>query len=434
MPLIANRYLNAMQRCMVFLLILLLPTQLGLHLWPSWTNIDGLRIDYLSPVISIVSIIALCLIMILWKRNAYDRHVHVSILIIILICVNTVFSLIPQLTLYRWASAGIMSFALYLIVKNHEYDREIFLGLALGTCLQLVLALLQFYSQGAIQGIWYWLGERAVYPWMPDMAQITLHGRQFLRPYGTFSHPNALAGFYLVVHFLLQSGLPMTKMGFSPHLDQKKWDLIPRIFSLLKYCAIVASALLVLISFSRTAIAVFVILHIVLVWRDPTYRWCRFCQVVRPVVMISVGVVFLQGQGDVFTNEKRWYLILRALEVFSSHLITGTGWGASVATTAGNYFQNIPLYQPVHNIYLLWMVETGMIGTAIALYLVHKYWRNLWHGLAVSSPFVALLLTGLNDHYWLTQPQNIALCLFITLWLLHQPKSQIDGKIESGAK
>jgi O-antigen ligase len=146
-------------------------------------------------------------------------------------------------------------------------------------------------------------------------------------------------------------------------------------------------------------------------------------------MLLVVGAVFLQGQGDVFTSEKRWYLIKRALEVFSSHLVSGTGWSASVATTAGSYFQNIPLYQPVHNIYLLWIVETGIIGVFVAIYCIGKYRLSWWRGLTVPTPLLAILLTGLNDHYWLTQPQNIALFAFVILWLLYQPKAQINGKM-----
>lgn len=423
MPTIPDRYWNIVRSFTVFLFIFLLPTQLGLHLWPAWTNIDGLRVDYLSPVISLVNILALVLVLLFWKSKSTNHHFRIPFLVIFLVCVNTLFSLLPWLSLYRWVSLFLVVFAIQNILKNDGYAQEIFLGLTLGTCMQLILVLLQFFSQSSIQGIWYWLGERAVYPWMPDIAQLSLYGRQFMRPYGTFSHPNAMGGFFLTVHFLLQSG--------KLYIFKEKKRAQHLLLSSLRYIAIIASAILVLMSFSRTAITIFILLHIILVWRDPTYRWCRFCQIVRPIMLLTVGAVFLQGQGDIFTSEKRWYLIKRALDVFSSHLVSGTGWGASVVTTASSYFQNIPLYQPVHNIYLLWAVETGIIGVFVAVYFIGRYRSSLWHGLSASAPLIAILLTGLTDHYWLTQPQNIALCIFITLWLLYQPNAQIDGKMTS---
>lgn len=423
MPIFPDRYWNIVRSFTVFFFIFLLPTQLGLHLWPAWTNIDGLRVDYLSPVISLVNIVAIVLILLFWKTRSLSWPIYIPLLVIFLVCANTLLSLLPLQSLYRWVSVFLIVFAIRNLLKNGVYSREIFLGMALGTCVQLILVLLQFFFQSSLQGIWYWLGERAVYPWMPDIAQLSLYGRQFMRPYGTFSHPNAMGGFFLVIHFLLQNG--------RLDIPREKTRMQNRLLSSLKYIAIIASALLVLMSFSRTAIALFILLHIILVLRDPTYRWCRFCQIVRPIMLLAVGAVFLQGQGDIFTSEKRWYLIQRAFEVFSLHLISGTGWGASVVTTAGNYFQNIPLYQPVHNIYLLWAVETGIIGVFVAVYFIGRYRSILWHGLSASAPLIAILLTGLNDHYWLTQPQNIALCVFITLWLLYQPNAQIDGKMTS---
>jgi len=334
-PIFPDRYWNIVRSFTVFFFIFLLPTQLGLHLWPVWTNIDGLRVDYLSPVISLVNIVAIVLILLFWKTRSSGWQLHIPLLIVLLVCVNMLFSLLPWLSLYRWATLFLIVFAIQNILKNDGYTQEIFLGLTLGICMQLILVLLQFFSQSSIQGLWYWLGERAVYPWMPDIAQLSLYGRQFMRPYGTFSHPNAMGGFFLAVHFLLQNG--------RLDIPREKTKMQNRLSSSLKYIAIIASALLVLMSFSRTAIALFILLHIILVWRDPTYRWCRFCQIVRPIMLLAVGAVFLQGQGDIFTSEKRWYLIQRAFEVFSLHLISGTGWGASVVTTAGNYFQNIPL-------------------------------------------------------------------------------------------
>ncbi len=372
-------------------------------------------------MISFVNILALVLVALFWRRKSQHLNLRIPLLFIFLVSLNALFSILPWLSLYRWISLFLIVFTINNILKDDEYAQEIFLGLALGAFVQLLLVLLQFFSQSSIQGIWYWLGERAVYPWMPDIAQLSLYGRQFMRPYGTFSHPNAMGGFFLVVHFVLQSK--------KIHIFRNEKGVQHLFLSSLRYAAIIASALLVLMSFSRTAIVVFILLHVILVWRDPTYRWCRFCQIVRPIMLFVVGAVFLQGQGDVFTSEKRWYLIKRALEVFSSHLVSGTGWGASVATTAGSYFQNIPLYQPVHNIYLLWIVETGIIGMLVVVYFIGRYRSSLWRGVSVSAPLLAILLTGLNDHYWLTQPQNIALFAFVILWLLHQPKAQINGKM-----
>ena len=51
---------------------------------------------------------------------------------------------------------------------------------------------------------WWWIfGERSFSLATPNIAAIDLWGQKFLRPYATFSHPNALAGWLLLAGFIL---------------------------------------------------------------------------------------------------------------------------------------------------------------------------------------------------------------------------------------
>src|SRR3989304_3945878 len=64
--------------------------------------------------------------------------------------------------------------------------------------------------------------------------------------------------------------------------------------------------------------------------------------------------------------------------------------------------------QPVHNTNLLVLAETGIFGLLIYLGLVFKSLQaatkqKSW---AILLPVLAILITGLFDHYWLTLQQN----------------------------
>ena len=67
---------------------------------------------------------------------------------------------------------------------------------------QVVLAVLQVALGHTLQGPFYWLGERAISVATPNAARAEVFGRVVLRAYGTFSHPNILAG-WLVVSLLI---------------------------------------------------------------------------------------------------------------------------------------------------------------------------------------------------------------------------------------
>src|SRR5438105_4334390 len=41
----------------IFLLLFLLPTQLGKHFWPEFSFVQGLRIDYLSPTLYVTDML-----------------------------------------------------------------------------------------------------------------------------------------------------------------------------------------------------------------------------------------------------------------------------------------------------------------------------------------------------------------------------------------
>lgn len=406
---------------LIWLFAALLPTQLGLHLWPSWSYVEGLRMDYLAPTLTLLDIVLGLTLFALWTtgtlvKPSSHRSLRAVILVGIGIVINVMFSSLPILTLYRWIKVIMAGWVFVSILTEKEHQKVVVLGLVSASCVQLALVLQQFFTQGAIQGGWYWLGERAIYPWMPDIAQLSVNGTQFMRPYGTFSHPNAMGGFFLSVHFLL---------WYMQHKSKETgntWTV---------WCLLgtFTSALLVCMSFSKSAVIAFTFIHIVLVLRDSSYRWCKLCLVARPLMLIVVCLVFIQGQGDVYSVEKRWHLLTHAAQVIQQHLVVGTGLGTSVGATAGVYFQAIPLYQPVHQIGVLWLEETGLVGMVVLIYLMKLYRRRMSCSWGALAPLMAILLTSLGDHYWLTQSQNIYLCLLVIIWHLSLHDSQNDGKM-----
>src|SRR5689334_11072958 len=105
-----------MHALLFYTLIILLPTQLGLHLWPDWALVLGRRVDYLSPTLFITDILVGLLFVVwaidLWKNHAIFKiakkiKTHTSFLIVATTFVifagcNIWFAQNTYVALYTW--------------------------------------------------------------------------------------------------------------------------------------------------------------------------------------------------------------------------------------------------------------------------------------------------------------------------------------------
>ena len=81
--------------------------------------------------------------------------------------------------------------------------------------IQSLLVIAQFIKQGSLGGVFYFFGERFFTPATPGIANASINGELLFRPYGTFSHPNVLAGFLLISLISLLFSLPWDKGKFE---------------------------------------------------------------------------------------------------------------------------------------------------------------------------------------------------------------------------
>src|SRR5581483_7422034 len=66
-----QQYLRqSLEKLLFFLSILFLPSQLGKHFWPTFSYVEGIRIDYLSPTLYLTDVlIGLLFFTVLFTRN-----------------------------------------------------------------------------------------------------------------------------------------------------------------------------------------------------------------------------------------------------------------------------------------------------------------------------------------------------------------------------
>ncbi len=375
---------------LLFLLFLFLPTQLGKHFFFDFSYLHGVRVDYLAPTIYLTDIIIFLLVILNLKKILLLGRNKKILLILILFLINIFFSLSIPTSIYHLIKIIELAALVVIVKKNKLPEKKVLAAFLAGGLIEFFLAVLQLINKHSLQGIFYFLGERRLTLSTIGVAKASLSGIEILRPYATFSHPNSLAGFYLLLYFYF---LTNKKMGS---------------FFLLKYLFLLVSSLIIFFSFSKTAIITYLILN-TLYFILNTKNKCRPCTMAKILIPLIIATIFLTAKTDPLTLAKRLTLAKNSLTIILKRPLTGTGLGSYLLAQSSfpsTYFDL--LNQPVHNIFLLLIAEAGLVIIAVIIFFMKDLSKKL-----IQKKYLYLILTivitGFFDHYWLTLEQNFLL-------------------------
>lgn len=398
------------------LLILLLPIQLSKHFWPSWANISGIRVDYLAPAVYLTDIV-LAILLLVWfieivsKKRVYrsrpkNRNKFLLLLAILLfVALNIAGALNPQAALVRWIKLFQMTAFILFLVRNGRFIKRklLFYPLSAAIVYSTAIGIAQFVLQRTLGGPFYFLGERTFGASTPGIALGYYFGNLLLRPYATFPHPNALAGF-LVVAFFLVAG------------EKTKSQLEKVVKGLASVCTL----LLLLLTNSQGAWLVLLLCGLSYLMSKtrprlvPTTISLLFVLAVGLSVASPMFFQKLTSQDNVLSQsvERRISLTVAAGQMLGQKPIFGVGLNNFLVelNQRGTPFDLAWFLQPVHNIFLLVFAEAGLLGFFLFIYILAKAYRNLYsrkkYTIFVTLSLLAVVLTGVLDHYWLTLQQN----------------------------
>lgn len=388
-------------RVLIFWIFLfLLPTQFGKHFFFDFSFVNGVRVDYLAPALYVTDLL-FALLLIAHLRDIIN-HLRKNIrwigALIILIMLNVFIANEPVLAAYSTGRI-IQIYLTYVIFRHYSHNAygSPFVPLIAGALLQLALTSAQLVFNSALQGPFYYLGERALSISTPGAAKADLFGNQFLRPYGTFSHPNSLGGFYLLVGVYALSGTFKKTAGMFRKMAGT--------------LLLALSTMLVLISFSKAAIlSLAAAIIIFAVAKKVRIKECSMCTLAKTIIGSVLLAIFLQVRSDPLSLEKRMSLMREALVIITQKPFFGTGFGNYLYHHTQFPSQYLHFFlQPVHNIFILFVMQAGIILTGFVLYTLVPFAARLIskRGMHAILPCMVVLLTGLADHYWLTLHQNM---------------------------
>ncbi|MCC7432182.1 O-antigen ligase family protein [Candidatus Peregrinibacteria bacterium] len=302
---------------------------------------------------------------------------------------------------------------------------EIIKVFSLAVGIQLLIGFVQFLLQRDL-GLTI-LGESRIGPDVLNVAKLNLAGEKIVRAYGTLAHANIFGGVVFVAMALA--------------IQKLNRQLLP-----IKLAWIFFLAIGLLISFSRSAwLAIIVYLLVIAAQQSVKIHWKKF--ILAMVSMIFVLVVFNLHQLIINRIIDFSWQAWEERGLFSETalaILKDNWWGIG----AQNFVLEMPkyavhslspwLYQPVHNVFLLALVEFGIQGLlALLVFLIsivsvlfeamrrllkseRYFWSNYFAMLA------GLLLLGSFDHYLLTSFQGMVLVAIIMALLL---RDALDRRI-----
>ena len=409
----SNRF-ESIQKLLLKLLVFVLPTQLAIHFWPDQSLVNGIRVDYLSIAIYLSDLVILAFVghFFLLKTNRQllagfvKRNIYIVFFSTLLVLLNTFISQEPLIAFVRWLKIGEWGLLIFVLINlKIDVEKEIQTPLAISVLGIVAIGLIQVYLGRTIGGALYLLGERTFNVYTPGISLINFWGNSFLRMYSIFPHPNALGAYLLVL-------VPLFFVWLKK--EQK----------LLNYLGLIGCFVGIIFAFSVNVYLSFVLTLI-------TYFWIRHCERSLNCITIFVTTIVVTSLLLMITANQLIDLKYLFTESISNRLMLSRVGGLVFSQSPflgiglNNFLYFIPKYssltgfvwllQPVHNMFIYLLVETGLIGLLVVFWTLIKFAKHLVinnRGVFLFI-YILILMTGFNDHYWITIQQNIFLLALV---------------------
>ncbi|MGI6484021.1 MAG: O-antigen ligase family protein [Candidatus Dojkabacteria bacterium] len=378
------------------------------------TLVNNIHVNYLVPTVSIldIGVFIFLISLLITKLNYFKIIFHkykISFLLftIFLLIQNILFKdVLVALNSLRFFSY-LFSFLLFL-----EYFRTSKLTkkqiiicsttLLFSILIQGIIGYLQF-KRGASLGLKY-LGESQVAAGLLGSSFISLSGKAILRSYGTFPHPNILAGYFLLSFFI--------SIYFLKKVEGK-WKVLPIV-------GMTLSSIFISFTFSRSTIFLFVITIFVLLFRT-IFTKKKLFFFSTPLLLERFSSLFQRTDTGVVDRKN---LLKASLPIIKKNMLQGTGLGKFIqymGEDAPLTKNGLYLLQPVHNIFVLLLTEFGLFGFLSFLFLLFDILRKNIQKINIFVLLVLLTVIGIGlvDHYFVSLPQGLIMFwIFIGLVIL----------------
>ena len=389
---------------------------------------------YLSEVFLILFII--CYLIYIKKRKEPKEKISKATSIIFLFLLVIIISFFGALNkqVYFYGLIKLMEvIVLYFLVTKIKFSYlKLRISFVFSMLIHSFLGIYQFFSQSIFANKYLGIAEQVSSQGGVSVLE-GVFGR-LLRVYGGFSHPNILAGFLVVAILILISiYFDLVKSESLFNRVNKKRKLV------LFYSSLVILFSALILTFSRSAfLALFLSLLSLLIYsvfkKTETKKVVSILLILVLVSSLSFVLfndflkIRIQGQErlELKSSTERMVLKNQALELLNKNWFLGTGvnnYIVAVYEKVDNTL-NVWEYQPVHNVYLLILVELGILGLFLYLYLlIYSLYRafssNNLSKLILGLVVLTIIIINFFDHYFWTYWSGLIIT-FLVIGLINK--------------
>jgi hypothetical protein len=387
--------------------------------------VEGIYVNYLVPTLSIIDLGILLVLgsILLTKGFSFYKNLFKTIknglapLLVFLLVQNVLLSDFNSLLFsLRLFSLILLFLSMLQITKEIKLDKRVkekifnsgAVILLTNVLIQGTLGAVQF-KRGSGLGIDF-LGESEIVGGMMGSSFVELSGQIFLRAYGTFPHPNVLGGFLLLGIFL------------GTYIYQRR--------RLTGSLLVGVSFLAMVFTFSRIHIFLSVLVILVFLSKQILFKKKSLLSISFSPLLLLERFQNLFNSGDRSWSERQ-DLIRASFRVIKEDWLTGIGGGNFVKGMEGfvpRTSRGILLTQPVHNIFLLYLSEYGILGFLLIFYvlfytIIKNFKKISLYGLLI---ILVIMVIGLFDHYLFSLPQGMVILMSFLFLLVYS----LQGKLK----
>ena len=370
-----------------------LPIQLNKFFFPEFSYVLGIPIDYRAIAIyfSDILIIGYLVLFFIEYRGKISKIVIPNKEFLTILTIFNIYLLLSSIFFSQSKEAStwfnikiflmsLTSFAAIISLEKPKIFQFFQRVLTISLVWQAVVIILQFFLQRSI-GLWF-LGERSFDTSTVNIAHIQILGVQFLRPYGTFPHPNVAAAFFVIGLLLI-------------------WKIKSKLYSVALTAALILTG-------SKAALFSLVL--------AVSLSKLKYLMLGFAVTLLGAWL-FLKSitEFQIASIAERLILSQAALDIAVKNILFGVGSNNFILELSKldlSSLAQIRLLQPVHNVFLLIIAENGLIGFLLFAALLFTVLKNasLPAGKAKSQLkiilFTIILIFASVDHFFWTLHQG----------------------------